>query len=130
MAMIIPTTNCIPDSRTLEELLKLYLEAAYASLPSSITTVVSDNLTVTTATTKVRFSATSVPIKYILVTGFTTNTAPVTIGGSTVVGLAGTGKEGVAVYPGQTLRFDVSDLNLLYADSEVNGEGVSYTYFS
>jgi uncharacterized protein YcfJ len=57
------------------------------------------------------------------------NTDDVVIGGSTVVALATT-RRGVALAPGQSLTLNIDDLNKVYVDALVSGEGVSFVYFN
>ena len=82
---------------------------------------------VTTAGVRVQFD--SQACKYVIITGEEDNTDIVTVGGSTVVGATAT-RRGTPLTAFQYMRFDVSNMNLLYLDSEVNGEGVTYTWFS
>lgn len=93
----------------------------------------SGRLVVTTAGTRVPFSATNLPVSRIIITAETDNTNPVTIGDETVVGalltrvgtpLSAAGDVEVA----QIELFNI-DLKDLYLDSMTSGEGVTYTYF-
>lgn len=81
--------------------------------------------TVTTAGTRVQFSSQST--SRVIVQALAENTDVVVIGGSTVVAAAGT-RRGVAIFATQSYVFQISNLNLLYIDSVVSGEGVSYYY--
>ncbi len=98
-----------------------------AGSQASPTTAGDDVTTVTTAGTRVQFA--SHACKYAIISAYDGNTNAVTIGGSTVVGAAGT-RRGEALLPGQTERFDVSNTNLLYADSITNGDKCTYAYFN
>lgn len=82
---------------------------------------------VTTAGTRVQFDAQA--CKYVIITGEEDNTDIITVGGSAVVGATAT-RRGTPLTAFQYMRFDVSNMNLLWLDSEVNGEGVTFTWFS
>jgi|GEM_PF-3468116 len=82
---------------------------------------------VTTAGTRVQLSATSVPCKRVRITALESNTGVVVVGGSTVVAALAT-RAGAPLFPTQFEWFNVSNLNLLYLDSMVNLEGVSFYY--
>jgi hypothetical protein len=79
--------------------------------------------TVTTAGTRVQLSATSVPCRYVIVTALVTNTDTIWLGSSTVA--AGRGRPLVSL---QAEKLDINNLNKVYIDSVVNGEGCSYVY--
>ena len=83
------------------------------------------SLTVTTAGTRVQFS--SQAAKKVFITANTGNTDVVVVGGSTVVAAAGT-RRGVPLFPGSSFTIEVNNLNLLYLDSVVNSEGVTFVY--
>lgn len=88
------------------------------------------NQTVTTAATRVQLSASSVPCKSVSITAKDTNTGVIVVGGSTVVALAGATRRGTPLNAGDTMTIDIGNLNLLYIDATVSGEGVVYTYTS
>jgi len=81
--------------------------------------------TVTTAGTAVQMS--NVPCKRIFIQAESDNTGAIVVGGSTVVAAEGT-QRGVRLYNAQGQWFYVSNLNLLYIDSEQNGDGIQYYY--
>lgn len=81
--------------------------------------------TVTTAGTAVQMS--NVPCKRVFVQAESDNTGAIVVGGSTVVAAEGT-QRGLRIYPSQGQWFYVSNLNLLYIDSEQNGDGINYYY--
>jgi len=83
--------------------------------------------TVTTAGTDVPLSASSVVVLWITIQAQTDNTNYVAVGGSGVDATIATGT-GVALAPGQSITLPVANLNAIYIDSLVNGEGVRYTY--
>lgn len=95
---------------------------------SGVSSVGDGRKTVTTAGTRVQISSSSVPAKKVLITALDSNTDVVVVGGITVVAASGT-RTGRPLSPGEnTGWFDISDLNTLYLDSLVNGEGVSFIY--
>lgn len=81
------------------------------------------NKSVTTAGTRVQLSSTGVPCKYVIVTANTANTDTIWLGSVTVA--AGRGRPLVAL---QSEKIDIDNLNKVYIDSVVNGEGVSFVY--
>lgn len=83
--------------------------------------------TVASAGTRVQLSTTSVPVKKVIIQALQSNTGFIAVGGSTVV--AATGSErGYILLPFNSITLTVTNLNLIYLDSTVDGEGVSYTY--
>jgi len=83
--------------------------------------------TVTTAGTRVQLSAASVPCKKVVISALQGNSGVIVVGGITVVASAAT-RRGIPLNPLDTITVEVSNLNLIYLDSSVNGEGVSYLY--
>lgn len=65
--------------------------------------------------------------KWVIVTALNANTSPVAVGGAAVVAAAGT-ETGVVLGPGDAVTIAVSDVSLVFVDSRVNGEGVSFAY--
>ena len=85
--------------------------------------------TVTMAVTAVQLSAVSVACAKVTICALAANTGVIVVGGSTVVASAGT-RRGIPLNPLDTITLDISNLNLVYLDGTVNGEGVSYLYVS
>lgn len=85
----------------------------------------SGSQTVTTAGTRVQLSSISVPCKNVTIQSKFANTGNMYLGDSTV-----SSSNGLVLYPGSATSFRVTpnNLNLLYIDSAVNGEGVDYFY--
>lgn len=93
-------------------------------------TIVSGTKTVTTAGTAVQITTSSVSCKEVLVSADLGNTNPVVVGDSNVVA-ANNSQQGVVLVPGTTpLRLKVSDLNLLWVDSQTDGDKLCYAYLS
>jgi hypothetical protein len=78
---------------------------------------------VTTAGTRVQLSGTSVSCKRVHIQAKVGNSGSIYVGGSTVA----TGR-GIELIPLASITLNVSNLNLIYIDSSVNSEGVTYTY--
>lgn len=77
--------------------------------------------TVTSAGTAVQISATSVPCYAVYVQAHESNTSAITVGDSTVVA-ALSGRKGITLYPTNSQKFVVSDLNMLYVDAITNSD--------
>ena len=84
--------------------------------------------TVTTPSTAVQLSTTSVPCRWVYLTAFHANTGIVVAGISTVVATASS-RAGVALDKGVSAMIPASDLNTVYLDATVTGEGCSYAYY-
>lgn len=78
---------------------------------------------VTTAGTRVQLSNSSVPCKKVYIQALTGNGGVIYVGGSTIAAGRGT-----ALFATSSIELTVSDLNLVYLDASVSGEGVSYSY--
>lgn len=85
--------------------------------------------TVTTAGTRVQLSTTSVSCNKVLITGETDNTGTVVVGSSSVVAALAT-RRGTPLEAYQGIMLEVDNLNKVYLDSTVNGEGVTYVYYA
>jgi len=59
----------------------------------------------------------------------TDNTGVIAVGFTGVDATIATGT-GIILYPGDTYSLEINNLNLIYIESSVNGEGVRYTYFT
>ena len=81
--------------------------------------------TVTTAGTAVQLSVASVPCKRVFIQALSANTGVIAVGGS---GVLAASMNGQYFYATQGDWFEVSNLNLIYIDASVNGEGVGYYY--
>jgi hypothetical protein len=84
---------------------------------------------VTTAATAVPLTGASTPMTSVDITALSTNTKAIVYGGATVVALLGT-RVGTPLEPGDTVTVDSADLNGIYIDAEVGGEGVTFNYFN
>lgn len=90
------------------------------------TSITDGTKTVTTAGTAVQISAASVPCKGVIVNADIVVGIVCAVGASTVVANV-SGQRGVILIPGNDPVFiPVSNLNLLYVDSQTNGGKISY----
>lgn len=78
---------------------------------------------VTTAGTAVKLSTTSVPCTAVLVRAKIGNTQKIAIG---PVGTTYAGNNGYVLSAGDAVSIPTVNLNLIYIDSQVNGEGVYF----
>lgn len=84
--------------------------------------------TISAAGTAEALVGTATPCKKAVITALAGNTDTVVVGASTVVAALAT-RRGTPIEPGDSFWFPFEDLADVYIDSEVNGEGVSFTYF-
>ncbi len=89
------------------------------SIPA--TSIYTAQITVTTAGTRVQLSGSSVPIRSVCVKALTGNTGKMYVGDITV-----SSSIGYELPKDVSICLDVNNLNLIYIDSSVNGEKVSY----
>lgn len=85
------------------------------------TTIFINQVTVTTAGTRVQLSGASTPIRSICVKALTGNTGKMYVGDVTVAS-----SNGYELPKDVSVCLDVNNINLIYVDSSVNGEKVSY----
>jgi hypothetical protein len=79
------------------------------------------NVTVTTAGTRVQLSGASVPVKFVIIRAHIANTGTIYVGDSAVAAA-----NGYRLTAGEPILWPIDNLNKLYVDASVNGEGVSY----
>lgn len=89
-------------------------------------TILDNRKVVSTASTRVQLSSTSIPCKTVVVTAELSNTGVITVGSSTVIASAST-RRGTPLSAGDSCVLEIDNLNKLYLDSTVSGEGVTYT---
>lgn len=83
---------------------------------------------VTTAGTRVALAASTV-VKEVVITAETDNTGIVVVGGSTVVAALAT-RSGIPLNAGDSISFQITNLNAISLDSTVSTDGVTYVAFS
>lgn len=101
--------------------------AASASASSASTILGQGNRTVATAGTDVVLSTSSVPCKRVTIEAYRANTGTIAVGGTGVDAAASNGT-GMTLAAGEAVSMNVSNLNQVYIDATVSGEGVRYTY--
>lgn len=89
-------------------------------------TIVSGRKTVTNAGTAVRVS-TDAQCKYVVITAETDNTGIICIGDSGVKAALAT-RTGIPLGSGDTIILELANLNDLYMDSTVSGDGATILY--
>jgi hypothetical protein len=93
---------------------------AVQNTPSSPTTISNGKTTVATAGTRVTL-ASSTTVRSIVVKALNSNTGTIYVGNSTVAS-----SNGLQLAAGESVAFDLTNLNTVNLDSSVNGEGVTY----
>lgn len=88
------------------------------------TTITGGTKTVTTAGVAESLGA-STTIKSIYIRATSTNTGNIYVGGSGV-----SSANGIALAANDSVEIDIADLATVYIDSDINGEGVGFTYFN
>lgn len=96
---------------------------------TSYTSLGTGRKVVATAGTAETLVAASTPSLLVTITALSSNTDTVVIGGASVVAAIGT-RQGTPLEPGDSVDSSIDDLQKLYVDSVVNGEGVSFTYYN
>lgn len=95
--------------------------------PGGFSTVGDGRKTVAVAGTAEALGA-STSTSLVIITALEANTNVVVVGASTVVAASGT-RRGKPLMPNESVEIAISNLNLVYLDTVVSGEGVSFAYF-
>lgn len=95
--------------------------------PGSPSGVGDGRKTVAIAGTREPLVAVSTPVNSVIITALLENTEVVVVGANTVVAAEAT-RRGTPLSPGDSLSFDIDNLDKVYLDVIVNEQGVSYTY--
>ncbi|MEA2038009.1 MAG: hypothetical protein U9O94_10975 [Nanoarchaeota archaeon] len=98
------------------------INVSSSSTVSSIGHISNTNVSNVAAT---QIDGTSNTCSKCIITASENNTGLIRIGSSAL-----TTTTGVVLYAGESIEFEISDTNLLYAIASVNGEDVSVTYFN
>jgi hypothetical protein len=96
------------------------LAAQRVEIPPA-TFILNGQSTVTTAGTQVQLNSTSTGVVTVSIKALSTNTGVIYVGDSNV-----SSSNGRELQIGESIDIDIANLNLIYIDSSVNGEGVSY----
>lgn len=82
-------------------------------------------ITVTSAGTRVQLPSNE--CKFVDLTAETDNTGYMVVGGASVVASLAT-RQGRPLIAGETVRYWVTNTNVLYIDSTVNGDGITVAF--
>ncbi len=99
----------------------------YVTIRAGRVTIIDGRKTVTAAGTAEPLVTNATWVEWVDVQALRGNTGYVAVGAASVVAAAGT-ERGTVLSPETSIRIQGVDLNAIYVDSEVNGEGVSFTY--
>lgn len=97
--------------------------SASSDVPTTLTSGVK---TVASAGTAECIVASSTPCKSVIITALVGNTGVIYVGDSAV----SSANPGTPIYAGGSVALDIDDLDNIYIDSSVNGEGVSFNYLN
>ena len=119
-----PTKDILAQEETLQEIRDIL---GPGGDPTNVivepTTGINDgNQVVAVAGTRVQLSIVSVTCKGVIIQSLSTNTGLIFIGGITV-----SNANGVELTAGESVSVDIDDLNKIYLDASVNGEGIKFT---
>tara|TARA_Y100000310_G_scaffold310544_1_gene355897 strand:+ start:4188 stop:4670 length:483 start_codon:yes stop_codon:yes gene_type:complete len=84
---------------------------------------------IASAGTEEELKNTATPAKVVFIQSQTDNTGLIAVGGSGVDATEASGA-GVILLPGETVVIETADLQDIYIDATVSGEGVRYTYLT
>ena len=101
---------------------------AFAADPIIYENMRSGRQTVATAGTAVQLSSASVVTKKTIICAEDDNTGTIAVG-STNVSAALSTRNGIYLLTADCAVISVNDLNKIYLDSTINGDGVTYAYF-
>lgn len=93
-----------------------------------INTLASGTKNVTTAGTEVQLTTTSTPCSWVTVTARRANTGAIAVGDASVVAAAGSERALFVLGPGDSCVVPINNVNEVWIDSTVSGEGVSFGY--
>jgi len=91
-------------------------------LPSSPTSITDGSKDVATAGTRVTLVAAATPARYVIITAKQGNTGYIWVGGATVANGSGS-----PLKKRESITLAIDDLQKVYLDATVNGDGVTYT---
>ena len=99
----------------------------HVSIGGAVASVVGDGRKVVASKGTAVALDTDTPIKEVTVTAETDNTEIVVVGGSTVIAALAT-RRGNPLYPSDSITIASDNLDEVFIDSLVDGEGVTYSY--
>lgn len=100
-------------------------KAVHTRGPSADEAILHGAKNVTTAGTAEALVASSTPCEWVTITAKRTNTGRIYVGGPSV---PNNDTGGTHLNAGDSIDIDVTNLNKIYINSTVNGEGVTYIY--
>lgn len=83
---------------------------------------------VAAAETRERLVADVTVCREVVITAKETNTGTIVVGGASVVALAGATRRGVPLNARESVTIKINDLNKIFIDATVSGEGVTFAY--
>jgi len=83
--------------------------------------------TITTAGVKETLVSSSTPCKEVLIMALPSNTGEIWVGDSNV---SATNKVGIVLYKNDAVSIQIDNLQKIYLDATVSGDGVSYIYLN
>ena len=86
-----------------------------------------DRKVVAAVGTKESLVSSPVPCKVVIITAETDNTGIMVVGGSTVIATLAT-RKGTPLAAGDSVVLQIDNLDKVFLDTTVNGDGVTYTY--
>lgn len=90
-------------------------------------TIADNRKTVTAAGTAEALESSENVVTFVIITAETNNTGIITVGASTVVAAVAT-RRGTPLNAGDSISLGGVDLNEVYLDTTVSGDGVTYLY--
>ncbi len=90
--------------------------------------IIDGSISVGTAGTRIQITTTNSPCFSVTLTANSVNTGILCIGGSAVTASTSTARTGTPLSAGDTAIIEIDNLNKLWLDTTVSGEGASYYY--
>ncbi len=84
---------------------------------------------VATAGTREALVAASSPATKVVIMAEVDNTGVIAVGGLNVVAAIAT-RRGIPLYASEAMTLEISDLNTVYLDTNVSGDGVTFVYMA
>jgi len=100
-------------------------QVVYTKGPSAVETILNGSRTVTTPGTRVQLTTSSTATYEVLIQAKSTNTGLIYVGGASVAS-----SNGISIAASKGITISVQNLNQVWLDCSVGGEGVNYMYWS
>jgi hypothetical protein len=107
---------------------------SYFATPRPPLTAGSGRITVDESGTPVALSNTSIPCRKVIISAFEQNKDVVTVGDISII--AGemfddaNTRTGITLFAGQSLELEIDNINKLFIDAVIAGEGITYIYLA